>query len=88
MKRLKIKNLLILFSFLTILSMSFTFNSAQSRVPTVNSLSDFWVRITEPFIALYTSAETNPNVRRIVKFGYNLDLDATPNEDVVSFGGQ
>lgn len=48
------------------------------------ALSDF----LEPvYISLYSDLDSNSEEVRVLKFGFNLDVDSTPNEDVWASGG-
>jgi len=60
----------------------------MSAVPVQNSLSDFILKLQAPYISLYGSYSSNPDTFRVVKFGYNLGVDAAAPEDIWSYGGQ
>lgn len=58
-----------------------------SKVPVSNTLTDFVSTLKQPYIALFGSQEDAPRVVKIVKFGYNFDLDIAAGEDLWSAGG-
>jgi len=76
---MKFKNLLLISITAIILSLT-----VQSRVPVVNTVSDFINYMDARFLSLFGDGDT---YYRVVKFGYNLDLDTAASEDVISQGG-
>jgi hypothetical protein len=60
---------------------------SMAAVPVSNTLSDFNVTLSQPYIALFASFEDAPTVFRIVKFGFNFDVDLAAAEDSWSIGG-
>lgn len=83
---MKLKNVLFLFTFAFILFFT-SYQASVSRVPVSNTLSDFFVKFQSKFIALYTNTEDEQREFRVVRFGYNLDVDSANVEDVWSWGG-
>ena len=84
---MKFKNVLIVFAILSVILFAPSKNSF-SRIPVSNTLSDFIARYEPLYIALFSAYEDDPSTFRIVKFGFNLDLDAAAVEDIWSVGGK
>ena len=84
--KMKFKNIAIVFALLTAVLFAPSYDTV-ARIPVSNTLSDFIVKYEPLYMGLFTSQQDSPTTYRIVKFGYNLDLDAGANEDVWSKGG-
>lgn len=75
---------------IAVLSLFFTvFVLANSgRMPVSNTLTDFIQKFQPVYISLLTNFSSSPKVFRIVKFGYNLDVDVGSVEHIWSTGGE